>query len=178
MTANPALVLNADFRPLSQFPLSLLSWQDAVRAVFQEKVAVVAEYDRTIRSPSVAMKLPSVVALKDYVPMKQHVAFTRLNLFLRDGFRCQYCGEPFPSHALTFEHVVPRAKGGATSWENVVAACALCNAKKGDRTDMRPLRTPRRPTPYELFAARRLYPPRHLHASWLDFLYWDSELET
>jgi hypothetical protein len=64
----PALVLNADFRPLSYFPLSLWSWQDAVKAVFLDRVSVVAEYDRPIRSPSLTMKLPSVIALKEYVP--------------------------------------------------------------------------------------------------------------
>ena len=66
MTAHPALVLNADFRPMSYFPLSLLSWQDAVHAVFSERVSVVAEYDTWARSPSTQIRLPSVVALRKY----------------------------------------------------------------------------------------------------------------
>ena len=129
-SACPALVLNADFRPLSYFPLSLLSWQDAVTAVFKEHVTVVAEYDREIASPSTRMRLPSVVAVRDYVKMPKRVAFTRFNVFLRDRFRCQYCGDSFPSSQLTFEHVVPRSKGGETSWTNIVAACDPCNVRR------------------------------------------------
>src|SRR5688572_27639541 len=110
MTAHPALVLNADFRPLSLFPLSTLGWQDAVRAVVRDAVSVVAEYDRVIRSPSTTMRLPSVIALREYVPAPRHVAFTRSNLFLRDLFTCQYCNEQLPAKALTFDHVKPRAQ--------------------------------------------------------------------
>ena len=105
--AHPALVLNADFRPMSYFPLSLLSWQDAVSAVFSERVSVVAEYDAWARSPSTRIRLPSVVALRKYQRAPRRVAFTRFNVFLRDRFTCQYCGEPFASSALTFEHVDP-----------------------------------------------------------------------
>jgi 5-methylcytosine-specific restriction endonuclease McrA len=79
-------VLNADFRPLSYFPLSLLSWQDAITAVFKDHVSVVAEYDKWVSSPSTKIRLPSVVALRDYIPMPKRVAFTRFNVFLRDRF--------------------------------------------------------------------------------------------
>ena len=92
----PALVLNADFRPLSYFPLSLWSWQDAVKAVFLERVYIVDHYDSYVRSPSFEMRLPSVIALKEYVQAARNPAFTRFNVFLRDRFTCQYCGEPFP----------------------------------------------------------------------------------
>ena len=177
MQAHPALVLNADFRPLSYFPLSLLSWQDAITAVFKDHVAVVAEYDKWVSSPSTKMRLPSVVALRDCVPMPKRVAFTRFNVFLRDRFRCQYCGETFSAKDLTFEHVVPRSKGGETSWTNIVAACDPCNVKKDNRTNMKPMRAPFVPTPGELLAAKRCFPPNYLHESWLDFLYWDTELE-
>ena len=84
MTAHPALVLNADFRPMSYFPLSLLSWQDAVQAVFGDRVSVVAEYDAWARSPSTQIRLPSVVALRKYQSAARRVAFTRFNVFLRD----------------------------------------------------------------------------------------------
>src|SRR6516162_11505142 len=80
----PALVLNADFRPLSYYPLSLWSWQDAIKAVFLERVNIVAQYDRAVRSPSLEMKLPSVVSLKAFVKPSTHPAFTRFNVFLRD----------------------------------------------------------------------------------------------
>jgi 5-methylcytosine-specific restriction endonuclease McrA len=177
MQAHPALVLNADFRPLSYFPLSLLSWQDAITAVFKDHVSVVAEYDKWVSSPSTKMRLPSVVALRDYIPMPKRVAFTRFNVFLRDGLRCQYCGESFPASQLTFEHVVPRSKGGETSWTNIVAACDPCNVKKDNRTNMKPLRAPFVPTARDLIAAKRAFPPNYLHATWLDYLYWDTELE-
>ena len=143
----PALVLNADFRPLSYYPLSLWPWQEAVKAVFLERVDVVAHYDYEVHSPSFAMKLPSVISLRDYVHQDRPPAFTRFNVFLRDGFSCQYCGSP---DDLTFDHVVPRSKGGRTTWENIVTACAPCNLRKGGKyvhhSGMRPFKRPRRPS--------------------------------
>ena len=113
----PALVLNADFRPLNYFPLSLWSWQDAVKAVCLDRVTIVSEYDCSISSPSMEMKLPSVIALKEYVPQMRNPAFTRFNVFLRDRFTCQYCGEGHAASDLTFDHVVPRSRGGANNME-------------------------------------------------------------
>jgi 5-methylcytosine-specific restriction endonuclease McrA len=174
---HPALVLNADFRPVSYFPLSLIAWQDAVGAVVSERVSVVAEYDAWARSPSTRVRLPSVVALRPYRRTPKHVAFTRFNVFLRDRFRCQYCGERFAAWALTFEHVIPRSKGGTTSWSNIVTACVPCNTRKGSSERMRPRRAPTVPTHRDLLAASRAFPPNHLHESWLDYLYWDAELQ-
>lgn len=131
----PALVLNADYRPLSYYPLSLWSWQDAIKAVFLDRVNIVAEYEHAVSSPNFSMKLPSVVSLKAYVKPSRYPAFTRFNVFLRDRFQCQYCGTP---EDLTFDHVVPRHRGGATTWENVVAACSPCNLRKGGMMPSRP----------------------------------------
>ncbi|MEY2957381.1 MAG: HNH endonuclease [Gemmobacter sp.] len=174
----PALVLNADYRPLSYYPLSLWPWQDAVKAVFLDRVAIVAEYDAVVRSQRAELRIPSVVVLKDYVRPVKTVAFTRFNLFLRDEFRCQYCGS---THDLTFDHVVPRVRGGKTTWENVVAACSPCNLRKGSRSlkasGMRLAVQPCRPTAEEMHNRGRRFPPNHLHESWLDYLYWDTELE-
>ncbi|HEV2364956.1 MAG TPA: HNH endonuclease [Caulobacteraceae bacterium] len=174
----PALVLNADYRPLSYYPLSLWPWQETVKAVFLGRVDVVSTYDTVVRSPSLAMPLPSVVSLKTYIAQDRPPAFTRFNVFLRDSFACQYCGG---SEDLTFDHVIPRSRGGRTTWENIVAACARCNLSKGGRhpheTPMRPRRPPRRPTMYQLQENGRRFPPNHLHQSWLDYLYWDIELE-
>lgn len=176
----PALVLNADFRPLSYFPLSLWSWQDALKAVFLDRVEVVANYDKTVRSPSFEMQLPSVVSLKSFVSHSRTPAFTRFNVFLRDCFSCQYCGSQ-ERELLTFDHVIPRSKGGKTTWTNIVAACSPCNIKKGGRmpknAKMFPYRTPVRPTMYELNDRGRAFPPQYLHDSWQDYLYWDTELE-
>ncbi len=179
--AFPALVLNADFQPLSYFPLSLWSWHDSVKAVVTNRVNVVSEYDTEINSPSFSLKLPSVISLKEYIAAQRQPAFTRFNVFLRDRFSCQYCDTDLPSHELTFDHVIPRSRGGRTTWENVVAACAPCNLRKGGRmphrAGMLPLRHPTRPTSHELQANGRHFPPNFLHESWRDFLYWDAELD-
>ena len=127
----PVLVLNADFRPLSYYPLSLWSWQDAIKAVFLDRVNIVEHYDRAVRSPSFEIQLPSVVSLKSFVQPTTHPAFTRFNVFLRDRFVCQYCSA---DDDLTFDHIVPRSRGGQTTWENVVAACSPCNLRKGNLT--------------------------------------------
>lgn len=177
----PALILNADFRPLSYFPLSLLSWQDAIRAIVRESVVVVSEYERVVRSPTQEFKLPSVLALKEYVHVRPMPAFTRFNVFLRDQWECQYCGDGFRTQELTFDHVIPRSRGGRTTWDNIVTACQECNLAKGDKMPhdcgMFPTTLPRQPTIYELQANGRRFPPHFLHESWGDFLYWDSELD-
>lgn len=178
---SPALVLNADFRPLSYFPLSLWSWQDAIKAVFMDRVTVVSEYDHVVRSPSWAMRLPSVISLKEYVPSERRPAFTRFNVFLRDRFSCQYCGFHGSSEELTFDHVVPRSRGGRTTWRNVTTACSPCNLRKGHRSlresGMTLQREPVEPTNHLLQNNGRAFPPNFLHHSWSDYLYWDSELE-
>jgi 5-methylcytosine-specific restriction endonuclease McrA len=177
----PALVLNADFRPLSYFPLSTWNWQDAVKAVFLDRVSVLYEYDKEVHSPSFTMRLPSVIALRDFIPSARMPAFTRFNVFLRDGFACQYCDDKRAAPELTFDHVIPRARGGRTSWENVVTACGACNLRKGSKLplecNMIPRQEPRRPTSWELQDLGRGFPPNFLHESWRDFLYWDTELE-
>ena len=175
---NPALVLNADYRPLSYYPLSLWPWQEAVKAAFLDRVVILAEDDEVVRSPTTEMKIPSVVVLKDYIKLQKRVAFTRFNLFLRDEFCCQYCGA---KGDLTFDHVVPRARGGTTTWENVVAACSKCNLKKGSKplnqAGMSLKKVPRQPMAEELRNMGRRFLPNYLHDSWLDFLYWDAELD-
>ncbi len=174
----PALVLNADYRPLSYYPLSLWPWQEVVKAVFLDRVDVIAEYDHVVRSPSTEFRLPSVIALRDFVRQDRPPAFTRFNVFLRDGFQCAYCGA---HDQLTFDHVVPRSKGGRTTWDNIVAACSPCNLRKGNKllnqTDLHLLRRPFRPNNYQLQETGRRFPPNHLHETWMDYLYWDVELE-
>ena len=174
----PALVLNADYTPLSYYPLSLWPWQTAIKAVFLERVDIVASYDRAVHSQSLDMKVPSVIALRQYVKTSEFPAFTRFNLFLRDKFSCQYCGS---QQHLTYDHVIPRRQGGKTTWENIATACAPCNMKKGGRTPkeagmhlhMRPIR----PTSWQLQQHGKAFPPNYLHETWRDWLYWDIELE-
>jgi len=178
----PALVLNADFRPLNYFPLSLWSWQDAIKAVCLERVTIISEYEQSISSPTTVINLPSVIALKEYVPQNRNPAFTRFNVFLRDRFSCQYCGNGFSASDLTFDHVVPRSKGGRTNWSNVVAACSPCNLRKGNKLpgqcNMHPLLRPSAPNMWQLQENGRAFPPNYLHESWRDYLYWDSELQS
>jgi 5-methylcytosine-specific restriction endonuclease McrA len=176
--AHPTLVLNADYRPLSYYPLSLWAWQDAIKAVFLDRVNIVSEYDTEVRSQSFKMKLPSVVSLKSYIRPARFPAFTRFNVFLRDRFECQYCGV---GDDLTFDHLVPRSRGGLTTWDNVITACSTCNLRKGNKScraaHMNPRQLPYRPTVHDLHNNGRLFPPNYLHESWMDFLYWDTELE-
>lgn len=177
----PALVLNADYQPLSYFPLSTWSWKNALKAVFLERVNVVSVYNQKVNSPSTSIMLPSVISLKDYVPLPAKAAFTRFNVFLRDKFTCQYCSKISKAEELTFDHVIPRSKGGKTEWENVVTSCRSCNTVKGNKS-LKKLginlnKNPEVPSNYELKEIGRQYPPNYLHEEWNDFLYWDSELE-
>ena len=94
------LVLNADYKPLSYFPLSVWDWKDTIKAVFLEKVSVVSEYNEIARSPSLSIKIPSVIALKQFVVCSKKPAFTRFNVFLRDEFKCQYCSSETTLHTI------------------------------------------------------------------------------
>ena len=174
----PALVLNADYRPLSYFPLSLWTWQDSIKASISNRVTILAEYEDVVRSLSVEIKIPSVVVLKDYIKPNRASALIRFNLFLRDEFKCQYCGL---KGEMTFDHIIPRSKGGKTTWENVVASCQKCNLKKGSRSlkkaGLNLKQKPKKPDPEYLRNQGRKFPPNYLHDSWMDYLYWDAELK-
>jgi 5-methylcytosine-specific restriction endonuclease McrA len=181
LSACPALVLNADYQPLSYYPLSVWNWQETIKAIFLDRVAVVSCYDRAIRSPGRELKLASVVALKEYVPQNRRPPFTRFNVFLRDRFSCQYCQGGFATQELTFDHLVPRSRGGRTCWTNIVTACTRCNLKKGSRLPhecgMQPVGRPFQPSTHQLQQNGRAFPPNYLHHSWRDYLYWDVELD-
>ena len=181
MSGLQTLVLNADYRPLSYHPLSLWTWKDAVSALFLDRVNLVESYDKVVHSPSVEFKVPSVVALKRYVTFNGRPAFTRYNIYLRDDFSCQYCGNTFPARDLTFDHVMPRSRGGLTEWSNVVAACSPCNLRKANHTPeeagMPLIQDALEPSVRRLNQVARRLPPSDMHHSWLDYLYWDSELE-
>ena len=174
----PALVLNADFRPLSYYPLSIWCWQDAVKSVFLDRVSIVSNYKRKIRSPSFEMNLPSVIALKNFIQPSKNPNFTRFNVFLRDKFACQYCGD---RKDLTFDHLLPKSRGGLTDWNNVVTACSSCNVKKGGKLykdcELKLANKPYATTVEDLHRNGRNFPPNFLHESWMDYLYWDIELE-
>ena len=117
------------------FPHKIVSWQDAITLVYLQKVDVLVQYDEEIRSPSTVTRCPAVARLRGKAKRRQQaVKFSRVNVYLRDGFACSYCGAKLPMHELTYDHVVPRARGGRTTWDNIVTACYACNSKKANRT--------------------------------------------
>jgi 5-methylcytosine-specific restriction endonuclease McrA len=175
----PALILNADYRPLSYFPLSLWPWQDAIKAVYLKRVNVAAEYEEVVRSEKLTLPLPSVIVLKNYVVPTKAVPFTRATLFLRDEFTCQYCG--YKGKDLTFDHVVPKSRGGKTRWDNVVAACQSCNLRKAAKTTSQAgfklKKAPIKPSPEVLLNKGKKFPPSDMHKSWSDFLYFEKDFD-
>lgn len=114
------------------FPIKVLHWQDAIKMVYEETVDVVAEYEEEVKSPSVTWKMPAVVRLKRTITNKKKgIKFSRPNVYQRDNYTCQYCGRgPLPMKALSYDHVIPRASGGKTTFENIVTACKTCNSVK------------------------------------------------
>ena len=175
----PALILNADYRPLSYFPLSLWPWQEAIKAVYLKRVNVAAEYEEVVRSEKLTLPLPSVIVLKNYVVPTKTVPFTRATLFLRDEFTCQYCG--YKGKDLTFDHVVPKSRGGKTRWDNVVAACQSCNLRKAAKTTSQAgfklKKVPTKPSPEVLLNKGKKFPPSDMHKSWSDFLYFEKDFD-
>lgn len=155
------------------FPLKVIRWEDAVTMLFLDKADRVVDYDDEIRSPSVTMKVPAVIRLRRSVGrVKRSVKFSRINVFTRDHFRCQYCGQRFAIERLTYDHVLPRSSGGRTEWTNIVTACRACNEKKRNRTPdesgMFPLQPPRAPKTLPMTAP--WIDIARAPAEWRDFL--------
>jgi 5-methylcytosine-specific restriction endonuclease McrA len=170
------LLLNASYEPLR-----IISWKKALTLLFSGKVEVIDEYESEVHSISFSVKLPSICRLIKYVRVKNRhrVKFSRANIYARDNYSCQYCGRRFPTEDLTFDHVVPVARGGVKKWDNIVTACFRCNHKKGGRTPaeagMDLIREPVEPQwlPAHHITFRIKSPPD----SWRDYLYWNVELD-
>ena len=196
MTSGSVLVLNRNFQPVNITTVKrafVLMYLGAAKAVepdystfdFESWSALsAANSDEIVRTMSRAIKVPRVILLQIYDRLpKVHVRFSRHNIYLRDGDTCQYCQKHLPRSDLNLDHVIPRSRGGRTTWENVVCCCIACNLKKGARTPpeagMRLLRTPGRPS-WSPFTR----PPtgRVQHREWIPFLglvdasYWNTEL--
>jgi 5-methylcytosine-specific restriction endonuclease McrA len=176
-TADRTLLLNSTYEPLKVIP-----WQRAMILMWLGKVEVVRSYDRVIRSVSFRVALPAVVRLLRFVRKKrQPLSFSRKNLFGRDENTCQYCRQRLDTSELTYDHVLPRSRGGKTEWTNIVTCCVDCNRKKGGRTPeqagMRLIKQPRRPdtlpTHVTITISMNTAPE-----AWRDFLYWNVSLDS
>src|SRR5689334_5251132 len=117
-------------------PIKVISWQRAITLLFLGKVEVLEEYDEHhIRSVSLVIKVPAVVRLlRAFRRHAKPVKFSRVNIYARDNYKCQYCGHKASMSELTYDHVVPRSQGGRTEWTNIVTCCYECNRHKGGRT--------------------------------------------
>lgn len=160
-------------------PVKIISWQRAITLLFLNKVEVVEEYDRDIKCTSYVLKMPAVVRLlQAFRRHKKPVKFSRVNIYGRDKYQCQYCSKKINLAEGTYDHVVPRSQGGRTEWTNIVTACETCNAKKANRTPeqakMKLLTKPVRP---EWVPVMQLYLGKSPPEAWRDYLYWAGELE-
>jgi 5-methylcytosine-specific restriction endonuclease McrA len=192
------LVLNRVYQPIhitSVRRAFTLLYGGAARAIDEQfqlfdfeswSALSVAVHQDAIRTVGGKIRVPRVIVLMAYERMpKTRVRFSRFNIYARDDNTCQYCGSRMPRADLNLDHVIPRSRGGATSWENVVCSCVPCNLRKGGRTPdearMRLLRQPFRPkwTPMFRSATRRAF-----YREWRPFLsladaaYWNAELLT
>ena len=170
------LLLNQGYEPIK-----VISWQRAITLITLHKVEVVEEYDAQIRAQSIIVQVPAVVRLrKAFRRHARPVKFSRVNIYARDNYRCQYCGKRASISELTYDHVVPRSKGGMTEWTNIVTCCYLCNRKKGGRTPreagMALLAQPAQPNWVPAVAIRVSL--RSIPDAWRDYLYWTGELDT
>jgi len=164
------LLLNQDHQPISVLPLSVINWQHAIKLMVLGRVHVLETYpDWIIHSERLAVNVPSVAVTREYFHFKKNVRFSRHNLYLRDLYQCQYCGDVFDYDQLTIDHVIPRSAGGHTSWTNCVTSCKACNYDKGSRL-MKPLRPPHRPDYYKLADQWRHMPFKVQQPGWHKYL--------
>jgi 5-methylcytosine-specific restriction endonuclease McrA len=155
------------------FPIAILHWHDAVKMKYEGTVDVLAEYGEEISSPSVTWRVPAVVRLKRLPQNKKRGAkFSRSNVYERDQYRCQYCGQKKKARELTYDHVVPKSRGGRKDWDNIVAACTACNARKDDQScdesGMYPIRAPHKPRSLPLTSP--LIDPANVPDEWREFV--------
>ncbi len=140
------LVLNATYEPIN-----VCSVRRAAVLLLKSKAEVLEHAAWELRSEHTALPRPVVIRLVSFVKVPRDThrrKITRRAIFARDGWSCQYCGS---GSRLTVDHVIPRSKGGTSSWENIVASCAPCNRRKGDHlpdtAGMHPRRKPGAPSP-------------------------------
>ncbi len=197
MLNSSVLVLNRSYLPIHvtnvRRAFSLI-YQGVAKAVDEQyqtfdfeswsQLAVARDDEEFIGTSAGPMRVPRVIVLVafDRVP-KRHVRFSRINIFARDNFQCQYCGRRPTRSELNLDHVVPRALGGRSTWENVVCSCVECNRRKGGRTPeqarIRLTKTPVRPrwTPLmNLMLSSVRYKEWRPFLNVVDASYWNTEL--
>lgn len=175
MESANTLLLNQGFEPIK-----VISWQRAITLLFLGKVEVLEEYDHGVRSVNLIIKIPAVVRLlRAFRRHARPVKFSRVNIYARDGYRCQYCGTKCTIDQLTYDHVVPRSRGGRTTWDNIVSCCYSCNSMKANRTPaeagMALRTTPTRPTWVPAVQIR--VSARSVPDAWRDYVYWTGEID-
>lgn len=144
------LLLNADYKPISVLPLSVITWQHSIKLMFLGKVQVLETYnDWLLHSEKLTINVPSVCVTREYFRYSKAVKYSRHNLYLRDLYQCQYCYEIFDYEDLTIDHVIPASAGGKSDWNNTVTSCYACNQRKGSRFQ-KPRTAPYKPDYYEL----------------------------
>ena len=163
------LLLNADGNPLSVAPLSTLTWQESIKLIWLDRINVLEWHDDwQVHSPSVTLTVPSVIIVRDFVKRRFNTNFSRSNVYLRDNYMCQYCKQMFSNKELTLDHVIPRSKGGKTTWTNIVSACKQCNNQKGSHTHIKPYKEPKQPDFYQLVSGVN---PIHIdHEIWYKYI--------
>ena len=164
---------------ISYEPIKVINWQKAITMLFLGKVEVIEEYGQDIHSVSFTIKLPSVVRLLKVVKRsKKPVKFSRQNIYARDRYKCQYCRVKFPPEDLTYDHVLPKSRGGKTEWTNIVTCCIDCNRKKGGKTpreaSMKLMKKPVMPA--WVPAIRLTIGFSYVPKTWREYLYWNVEL--
>ncbi|MBW1973662.1 MAG: HNH endonuclease, partial [Deltaproteobacteria bacterium] len=160
-------------------PLKIVSWKKAITLVILKKVEVVEEYDKEIHTVSFSIKIPSIIRLFRFIKRKENeVKFCRQNIYARDKNQCQYCGKTFETKDLTYDHVIPKSRGGRTEWTNIVTCCIDCNRKKGGKTPeeagLKLIRAPKKPKWLPVMTIT--IGLKKMPQSWRDYLYWNVEL--
>lgn len=164
-------MLNADGAPVSWLPLSIISWEEAIKYMVLEKATVLDWYDDWIvHSANWETAVPAVMILKDYEKRKTGVRYSKHNVFLRDGYVCQYCGDGVTRSSATLDHVLPVSHGGKTTFENTVTACGPCNANKGNDKKIVPKNKPFKPTYFQLVEKRKKQKWDLPHPGWANYL--------
>jgi 5-methylcytosine-specific restriction endonuclease McrA len=150
------------------------SWLEASRGKAHFKQA----HEDWIRSVNFEIQVPRVIRLLRYDRLpRQGVHLNRRNVLARDGHQCQYCGRHLPIHQLSLDHVMPRSRGGPTTWENIVCACLACNVRKGGRTPheakMKLFRRPSKPKRNPMLTLKLENPKYESWRTWLDGVSWE-----